>query len=277
MNHLRIGLAATLVGVSLLGASASATEVEALRSVGYADGVVTAPEAGHEAAGDHAQDGHEAAGHAEEGHGDEAHGADAHGGAHGADHGPHYTGDVDGDGTANWMDADADETMGEGTYVLTSMGWHAFNLALFFAIVYFGFGSTIRDAVRGRAVRIRTELDEAQELRNEAVAHHDAIASRLAKLESEIAGMNDRADQDVAAEAARIEARAKVAATSVAETAKRQIADEAARASRALKAEAVELAVELAEGILTKQMKADDQQRLAAQFLASVDGEGSHV
>lgn len=265
MNHLRIGLAATLVGVSLLGASASATEVEGLHSVGYLDGVVSAPEAGHEAA----PEGHEAAGHdADAGHGE---------GAHGADHGPHYTGDVDGDGTANWLDADADETMGEGTYVLKAMGWHAFNLALFLAIIYFGFGSTIRDAVRGRAVRIRTELDEAQELRNEAVAHHDAIASRLAKLESEIAAMNDRADQDVAAEASRIEARAKMAATSVAETAKRQIADEAARASRALKAEAVELAVELAEGILTKQMKADDQQRLAAQFLASVDGEGSHV
>lgn len=227
-------------------------------------------------AGDHGGDHAEATHASADDHGGGGHGEGDHGGAH---HGPHYTGDADGDGTANWLDADADADVGEGTYVLPQIGFHVINLALLAGLVVWGAGGSIRDALRSRAVGIREDLDEAARLRDEAQARHDAVNARLGKLEQEIAALEAQAEQAAQSESAAIRQRADAAAARLAETVERQIADEARRARMALREEAVGLAVQLAEGILAKKVADEDDQRLAVEFLDTLNGgqEGSRV
>ena len=66
-------------------------------------------------------------------------------------------------------------------------------------------------------------------------------------------------------------------AAEVAEDLAREIADEGARARRAIRDEAVILAVQLAEGILAGQVQSGDQKRLADEFLNTLKSEGRHV
>lgn len=222
--------------------------------------------------GDHAEATHASA----DDHGGGDHGEGDHGGAH---HGPHFTGDADDDGQPNWLDGDADEDVGEGTYVLPQIGFHVVNLALLLGLIVWGAGGSIRDALRARAIGIREDLDEAARLRDEAQARHDAVTARLGKLEEEIARLEAQAQQAAQSEAAAIRQRADAAAARLSETVERQIADEARRARLALRQEAVGLAVELAEGILSKQVSDEDDQRLAVAFLDTLNAgqEGSRV
>lgn len=179
----------------------------------------------------------------------------AAGGGHGADHGP-----------VAWYKSG-----------WAKIGFHAFNLVVLLTIIFKYALPVIRESLRGRAVGIKNELGDADSVRKAAQARHAEIEARLAKLSDEVAGIRSQADKDGQAEQARLEARAKAAAQQIAETAERQIADEAARAKQALRKEAVSLAVELAEDLLKNNIGNEDQQRLAAQVLTTVkEAEVSH-
>jgi F-type H+-transporting ATPase subunit b len=197
----------------------------------------------------------------------------AEGGEHGGEHESplHYTGDEDHDGTANWLDSDSEN------YVLTSLGFHFLNFVIYGGLALFFAGPIIRDGLRARAAGIKSGILEAAKLRDEAVARDEAVSKRLGALSAEIAEMAARAKTEAVAEEARIIERAQDAARRVGETAQRQIADEGARARRAIRDEAVILAVQLAEGILAGQVQSGDQKRLADEFLNTLKSEGRHV
>ncbi len=73
-------------------------------------------------------------------------------------------------------------------------------------------------------------------------------------------------------------ARAETDAASIRESAERTIRDETARARQSLRAEAANLAIQLAGEQIEKQITADDQKRLAADFLSAVkSGESTEV
>ena len=186
----------------------------------------------------------------------------------GGDHGPKYSVDANHNGTADWMDSESD------AFVLKGISWHAFNLAVYIGLVVWAGRAALGDAVRQRALGIKADISEAAKLLDDARGRHDEVVSRLAKFESELAGIEERAKVQAAAEEAAIEARAVAASKRIAETATRQISDEAARARNEIRREAVEVAVKLAEGILRDQVQAGDHRRLAREFLDTVDGEG---
>lgn len=267
--------ATALVGTVLLGfAGASfAQEPEHVPAAEPAP-VEQAPE-GHEAT-----EGHEAAG--EEHAATEAHAAEAahaEGGTHaeggehaeGAAHGLAFTGDANGNGVPDWRDSASEHN------TLVSLGFHLFNLLVYGGIALLFIRPAIRDGLRARAAGIKANIVEAAKLRDEATANHDAVTKRLEALSKEIADMSARAEVDAQNEQARILERAKDATKRVAETAQRQIADEGARARRAVRDEAVLLAVQLAEGILASQVQTGDQKRLADEFLTTLKSEGRHV
>ena len=86
------------------------------------------------------------------------------------------------------------------------------------------------------------------------------------------------AEQEAATEAESIIARAEVDAAAIRAAAERTIRDEAARAKQSLRTEAVGLAIELAGKQLEKEITADDQKNLVADFLGAVkDGSNAEV
>ena len=127
-----------------------------------------------------------AAGH-DGGHGDAKHGAGAH---HVS-----YTGDDDGDGTANWMDLD-NGAAGILDAPVTKVGLHAINLLLFLGVLgYFG-RRPIADALANRAFSIKKELKDSAAVRDAARARNDELGARLGKIEAEITAMRENAERE---------------------------------------------------------------------------------
>ena len=230
----------------------------------------TGDHAPHADAGHGAKGGHGDAAHgADDGHGHDAHG-DAHGGGHGGGHGSHYyTADDDGDGTANWMDSDSE------LFVLTDLGFHSFNLLCLLGIMWWLGRKPLGDAARERALTIRKELTDTARTRDEAYQRHQELVARLDKLEGEIEVMEADAAAESAREEAKLVERAEAEAKRIAETAERNIRDEATRARNALRRDAIDLATKLAEGILRQNVTDADQQALARDFLTSLSSDDS--
>jgi len=231
------------------------------------------PPGGHAPAGqDHghgADDGH--------GHGD-AQADEGHGDDHGEGHGEHhyYTADDDNDGIVNWMDSMNGDEPNE-LYVLKNLMFHAINLGILVVLIMVFVRRPIADALRTRALGIRKELTDSARARDEAKQHHDEVAARLTAIEGEIQGMRDEADEEAKVLEAKLIERAHEEAKRVAGGAERKIRDEAQRARTELRRDAVALAVQLAEKTLREKINADDQQRLAREFLNAINEDGANA
>jgi len=242
-----------------------------------------------EQGGDHGDDHAEAAhgsDHSGE-HGD-AHGAD-HDGGHGEHHDPseYYLGDMDGDGSPNWRDASYDgeshglyELMsnGDDPYVAIDIAFHALHIFLLLTLLYFAARRPIGDALKNRALGIRKEIVDAARERDEARQRNEELVARLGAFERELMDMRTEAAADAKRDAEHLAQRAESESQRIKESAQRSIADEVRRAKASLRKEAVDLAVQLAETTLSKQVQADDQRRLARQFLDTLktDGDSTH-
>lgn len=221
----------------------------------------------------HGEPSHAAPSHAAPSHAAPAggHGEAAADGAHG-DEGGHaagghhyYTDDDDHDGTANWLDSDSEQ------YVASNLGYHLFNLVLYIALIATFVRRPASDAIRDRALGIRKAITDSARERDEARDHHDEVNARLARLEDEIAGMRAEAEADAKLESERMIERARTEAGRIAALAERNIRDEVARARLELQRDAADLAIQLAENTLKGAVGADDQERLAREFLASLN------
>lgn len=198
-----------------------------------------------------------------------AHGED-HGGGHGGHH-VDFAADDDHDGTANWLDSDS-----EG-YALMKVVQHAFNLALLGGLLFWFGRRPISDALKTRATELRKELTEAARARDEAQAKYEALAARLQGFEAEVAQMRAAAHAEAQADEAQMVARAEAEADRIAIAADRTIAEELRRARVALRNDAVAIAVRLAEANLKGQIQADDQRKLARQFLDTLSASGANT
>ncbi len=100
---------------------------------------------------------------------------------------------------------------------------------------------------RSRTQSIQSAMKEAQKASEDANRRLAEIESRLAKLDSEIASMQNAAEQEAAAEEARIEAAAREDQRKIVESAQQEIAAAAKAARRDLRVYAADLAVTLAQ------------------------------
>jgi F0F1-type ATP synthase membrane subunit b/b' len=107
-------------------------------------------------------------------------------------------------------------------------------------------------------------------------AFKQATAAKTAAKEKRwlAVAMKAQANTDAQAEAERIAARADADVARLRESTERTLREEANRARNELRAEAVQLAVELARGALAKNVNAEDQARLAAELLSTVNPNG---
>jgi F-type H+-transporting ATPase subunit b len=148
---------------------------------------------------------------------------------------------------------------------------HVFNLTVLLGIIFFFGRKAIGDALRQRGLGIRNDLAEAARERDEALQRQADVEARLSRFEGELSAMRTDAEKSAQLEADKLIERAEEAAKRISETAERNIRDEVVRAQVALRKEAVDLAVKLAEDTLKGNIKGDDHRRLARQFLESLD------
>jgi F-type H+-transporting ATPase subunit b len=119
--------------------------------------------------------------------------------------------------------------------------------------------SKVLPGLRDRTVSIRAAMETAKKASEDANARLAAIEGRLAKLDTEVAGLKTQAENDFKAEEQRIREQAEQDAARVVQMAEQEIATAAKTARRELKVFAADLAVSLAEKRITVDRDTDEQ------------------
>ena len=122
-----------------------------------------------------------------------------------------------------------------------------------------------------RRAEVENMYKAADNRADEAQRMYAAYEYKLRNAEREAAEMKKLAEKDIARMKAEALDRAEGEAAHIRETAKRQTEQERKKAAGQLRAEASNLAAEMAEKIIGREINAQDQQRLIEEFLSHAE------
>jgi F-type H+-transporting ATPase subunit b len=153
------------------------------------------------------------------------------------------------------------------------------NFAVIAGFVIWIWRTRLPSVFSARRQSIHKALEEARKASEEANRRLSDIESRLAKLDTEINAMRQSAEQEIAAEEARIKAATEEDVQKVVASAEQEIAAAAKSARRDLKAYAAGLAVSLAQKQIHVDTSTDQElvRNFAAQIAASGNGSGKET
>ncbi len=135
------------------------------------------------------------------------------------------------------------------------------NFAILVGILYFALRKSIPQALADRRENIRRALEEARRAKEEAEAKLQRYKERVARLEDEIRRLKADFEAEGRRQHERILAEAERAAEALKRQAESAAENELKRARDALRTDAAELAVRLAEEILRKAYTLEDQKK----------------
>jgi F-type H+-transporting ATPase subunit b len=146
------------------------------------------------------------------------------------------------------------------------------NLLLFVGLLVYVLRRPVGQAFRDRREAIRRELMEAQEERNAALAKLEEVEGRLARLDTEVEAIRAQAQREAAEERARIERTTEEEIRKVREQAQREIESAAKAARSELRAYAAEQSVRLAEEMIRRDIRPEDDARLVSEYVEELGG-----
>ncbi len=151
--------------------------------------------------------------------------------------------------------------------------WKFANLAIFVLAAMFlhrRYGQPIREALRSRREGIKRELQAAQKELDEARAKLAEGEARFERLEAETEAIRERALAEAQAEKARLKAATEQEIARMREQARREIESAGKAARHELRKFAAQESVRLAEEILKKEMRPDDDSRLTTESIGEL-------
>jgi F-type H+-transporting ATPase subunit b len=152
--------------------------------------------------------------------------------------------------------------------------WKFLNLAIFVTALvialhkFFGLQQLFRD----RKETIRRELARAQEERDAALAKLKEVEERLGRLDSEIALIQERSKREAEEERERIARSAETEIARLSEQAQREIENAGKAARKDLRRYTAEQSVQLAEQLIQREMRPDDDLRLITRNIEELGG-----
>ncbi|HEX8650420.1 MAG TPA: ATP synthase F0 subunit B [Pyrinomonadaceae bacterium] len=150
--------------------------------------------------------------------------------------------------------------------------WKFVNLGLFvFLLVYF-LRRPLGEAFRARREGIRRDLMRAQEERNAALAKLEEVEARLARLDAEVATVREQAKREAEQERERIKRATEEEARKLREQAQREIESAGKAARQELRHYAAEQSVRLAEQMIRRDMRPEDDARLVNLEIEELGG-----
>lgn len=148
------------------------------------------------------------------------------------------------------------------------------NLLLFVGVMFYFLRRPIKEAFRARQAGIREELMRAEEEKAAAVAQLEEVEGRLARLDAEVESIRAQAQKEAAEERLRIERATEEEMRKIREQARREI-ESAAKAARAeLRTFAAEQSVRLAEEMIRRDIRPEDDAHLAREYVTELGGVG---
>jgi ATP synthase F0 subunit b len=147
--------------------------------------------------------------------------------------------------------------------------WRPINLLIFLIFLVYLLVKKLRvgQVFDNRAATIVKELEQARRDKEEAQRRLAEVEARFARLDEEVAGIRAEAEREAAREAERIRQSAAADAEKIRLTAQREI-DGAMKAARTeLRAFVAEQSVALAETMIRRDIRPEDNQRLLNRYM----------
>ena len=151
--------------------------------------------------------------------------------------------------------------------------WKFINLAIFVAALVFVLKkANLREAFRTRREGIKRDLERARQERDAAVAKLKEVEERLARLDAEVATVKAQSKREAEEERERISRATESEIAKLSEQAQREIVNVAKTAKHELRRYTAEQSVRLAEDIIRREMKPEDDARLITRDIAELGG-----
>jgi F-type H+-transporting ATPase subunit b len=148
--------------------------------------------------------------------------------------------------------------------------WRSFNFVILAGFFYWLLADKIKDFFSGRKKDIKAALEEAVAAREEAEKKFKEYDAKLDKAAEEIKEMAALLEAQGLAEKNKIIAEAQKTATKMKEDAQKRMELEVKKAQNELRAETVRLSMEIAEGMLKKQITAADHANMVSDYIDKV-------
>lgn len=150
--------------------------------------------------------------------------------------------------------------------------WKFINLALFLAVMTYFLRRPLSDAFRGRREAIRRELARAQEERDAAVKKLEEVQAKLEGLDVEVVAIRERAAKEAVEERERVSRATEADIKKLTEQAQREIESAGKAAKQELRRYAAEQTVGLAQEMIRKEMRPEDDARLIKVSVEELGG-----
>jgi F-type H+-transporting ATPase subunit b len=150
--------------------------------------------------------------------------------------------------------------------------WRVINLLIFVIILVYILRNKIRigQVFDNRAASIAKQLEQAKRDKQEAEARLAELEARLGRLDQEVVEIRAEAERDSAREAERIRLAATADAEKIRIAAQREIEGAMKAARSELQAFVAEQSVALAEGIIRREIRPEDNTRMVNDFIADL-------
>ncbi|MEO8435117.1 MAG: ATP synthase F0 subunit B [Pyrinomonadaceae bacterium] len=150
--------------------------------------------------------------------------------------------------------------------------WKFINLALFLAVLTYFLRRPLSDAFRGRREAIRRELARAQEERDAAVQKLEEVQAKLERLDVEVLAIRERAAKEAVEERERVARATEADIKKLTEQAQREIESAGKAARQELRRYAAEQTIGLAQEMIRKEMRPEDDARLIKVSVEELGG-----
>lgn len=152
--------------------------------------------------------------------------------------------------------------------------WKFVNLALFAGGLIYVLTRKVKlgEAFKTRRETIKQELARAKQERDAALAKLQEVEERLARLGSEVSTIQERSQREAAEERERIAKSTEVEVAKLGESAKREIERAGKAAKHELRNYAAATSVRLAEEIIRREMRPEDDARLLQRNVQELGG-----
>lgn len=158
----------------------------------------------------------------------------------------------------------------EGGVDMKGFMFKVINFSVLVGLLWWLLAKKIKEFFVGRRAGIQAEIDETEAQKAEARKKYEEYSSRLTKMTDEISGISEMIKTQGQAEKEKIIADARKAAEKMQEDTKARMEQEFQKGSAALRLEAAQLAVEMAEEILKKNITAQDHNEMVRDYLDKV-------
>jgi F-type H+-transporting ATPase subunit b len=158
----------------------------------------------------------------------------------------------------------------EGHKAIWTMVWRIVNFVILMALLWKLLADKIKTYFIDRKDEIAQMIEEADKAKTDAEAQFADIQQKLKNVEKDIRDIKGAIMGELESEKARIIEEGKISAERIIQQAKWTAEQEVAKAKKDLKEHVVEMAGDMASGMITNSMTPDDQKRILEEYLNKV-------